>query len=138
MWTRQEIKERGKAAFRANYWKCVVASLLLALVTGASAGGSSSSNSGESVNTTEEASQFFQNLTPEQIIAIAGISVGAVVIGILIKIFLVNPLQVGCYNFFKLNVISKMAITCFSEYTVIFTRYLPTGSVLSNFHPQFC
>ena len=104
MWTRQEIKERGKAAFRANYWKCVVASLLLALVTGASAGGSSSSNSGESVNTTEEASQFFQNLTPEQIIAIAGISVGAVVIGILIKIFLVNPLQVGCYNFFKLNV----------------------------------
>ena len=90
MWTRQEIKERGKAAFRANYWKCVVASLLLTLVTGASAGGSSSSNSGESVNTTEEASQFFQNLTPEQIIAIAGISVGAVVLGILIKIFLVD------------------------------------------------
>lgn len=104
MWSRQEIKERGKSAFRANYWKCVLAALVLTLVAG---GAASSSNGGSNQSADQSAEQMmegFQNLSPEQILAIAGISVGAMVIAILIRIFLVNPLQVGCYNFFKQNV----------------------------------
>lgn len=31
MWDRKELKRRGKAAFKANYWKCVLVALLLAL-----------------------------------------------------------------------------------------------------------
>lgn len=31
MWSRVMLKERGKAAFRRNYWKCVVVALILAL-----------------------------------------------------------------------------------------------------------
>ena len=104
MWSRQEIKERGKSAFRANYWKCVLAALVLTLVAGGAARSSSSGNSQSAEQSAEQMMKGFQNLSPEQIFAIAGISVGAMVIAILIRIFLVNPLQVGCYNFFKQNV----------------------------------
>jgi len=34
MWERKELKERGKAAFKANYWKCVLVAILLALFVG--------------------------------------------------------------------------------------------------------
>ena len=52
MWDRKELKEKGKAAFKANYWKCVLVGLLLVLFatgTGASAG-RSSTNSMNAVN----------------------------------------------------------------------------------------
>ena len=47
MWDRKELKQRGKAAFKANYWKCVLVALLLTLF----AAGASTSAS-RSVNTT--------------------------------------------------------------------------------------
>ena len=52
MWDRKELKEKGKAAFKANYWKCVLVGFLLVLFatgTGASAG-RSSTNSMNAVN----------------------------------------------------------------------------------------
>ena len=45
MWTREELKTRGKAAFLRNYWICVVAALILTLLVG-----SGTSNSGNSNN----------------------------------------------------------------------------------------
>jgi len=38
MWNRADLKERAKAAIGQNYWKCVLACLILSLITG---GGSS-------------------------------------------------------------------------------------------------
>ncbi|MCR5477775.1 MAG: DUF975 family protein [Lachnospiraceae bacterium] len=38
MWTRKELKAKGKESFQANYWKCVLVAMLLALVTAGSAG----------------------------------------------------------------------------------------------------
>ena len=32
MWTREELKTRGKAAFLRNYWICVVAALIITLL----------------------------------------------------------------------------------------------------------
>ena len=32
MWTREQLKTRGKAAFLRNYWICVVAALILTLL----------------------------------------------------------------------------------------------------------
>ncbi len=46
MWTRAELKERAKEAFRRNYWICVVAGLLLSLL----AGGNTSSSGSSSVS----------------------------------------------------------------------------------------
>ena len=34
MWTRKELKERGKASFKKNYWKCVLVGLIFSLLTG--------------------------------------------------------------------------------------------------------
>lgn len=48
MWTRAELKQRGKAAFHRNYWKCVLVSLVLMLFV--SGGGGSSSNSDDSID----------------------------------------------------------------------------------------
>ena len=39
MWDRKELKAKGKAAFKANYWKCVLVALLLTVfAAGASTG----------------------------------------------------------------------------------------------------
>ena len=32
MWVRKELKARGKAAFKANYWRCVLVALILTAV----------------------------------------------------------------------------------------------------------
>ena len=37
MWNRKELKARAKVAFKANYWKCVLVTLILALLTGSAA-----------------------------------------------------------------------------------------------------
>lgn len=52
MWTREELKKRGKAAFQRNYWKCVLVSLILMLLVGggASSGGSQSNTNMGSIN----------------------------------------------------------------------------------------
>ena len=34
MWTRSQLKEKGKKSFKANYWKAVLVALLLTLVIG--------------------------------------------------------------------------------------------------------
>ena len=46
MWTRAELKARGKAAFRSNYWKAVFVAIILSMLTANSSNtGSSASNS---------------------------------------------------------------------------------------------
>ncbi len=45
MWTRAELKERAKAAFKRNYWICVAAAFILSLLVGSSSGGSSGGSS---------------------------------------------------------------------------------------------
>lgn len=47
MWDRKELKAKGKAKYRANRLMCIIAALLLALVSGAAAGGVSA---GQSLN----------------------------------------------------------------------------------------
>lgn len=105
MWSISEIKSRGKAAFKANYWSCVLAAFILSLVTGASY----SSSSGNVDK--EEITASFTSLSPEQSAGIIAIILGVIgiglVIGILIKIFITNPIKVGCYRFFRKNVESE-------------------------------
>lgn len=37
MWNRKELKEKAKVAFKANYWRCVLAALLLTIFAGVGA-----------------------------------------------------------------------------------------------------
>ena len=36
MWNRKDVKAKGLAAFKANYWKCVATALLIAVIAGGS------------------------------------------------------------------------------------------------------
>lgn len=101
MWTRQELKARGKAAFKRNYWKSVVAGALVLVLLGASAG-SGSRVSGGAEELTEAISQSGLSMA-----VFFGILLGILGVGLLIStaisVFLRNPLQVGTNRFFLKN-----------------------------------
>ena len=103
MWNRKELKEKAKNAFKANYWKTVAVSILYLIVCGGS--GLFNLKSGDSGST--DVSAWFNGLSQEEIIAIVLAVVGGIaaagIISIIIKIFLLNPLEVGCQKFFKEN-----------------------------------
>lgn len=97
MWTIQEVKEKARTAFKANYWPCVGVGLLMSVLTGGTT--FSSSAQGDSTE--------LQNaLESGQTEVIAGIIIGFAVVSIvsiLVKIFIANPVEVGGYRFFKEN-----------------------------------
>ena len=105
-----EIKTKGRTAFKANYWRCVVAAILLVLLVG----GTAASGTGNAQNTVNELTPEQQSLVdtinnmPEDMTrTMAAALVSAVaavtVIGIVLRIFVFNPLKVGCYRFFLKN-----------------------------------
>ena len=44
MWTRKELKEKGKLSFKKNYWKCVLVALIIAFISGGISGATSGGN----------------------------------------------------------------------------------------------
>lgn len=48
MWNRQQLKEKAKFTFKRNYWKCVLVSLLFAVLVSGSVGRYAASASGQS------------------------------------------------------------------------------------------
>ena len=102
MWTIAEIKERGKRAFKGNYWLCVLVAFLMAIfTTGASAATSRKTQEIDVEGT-------FGSMSPEDQLAVALVVLGVIgvvlVIGLLIRVFLANPINVGGNAFFMSNV----------------------------------
>lgn len=95
MWTRQDLKYKAKIAFKANYWKSVLVAFLATILTGAATASQSKENVENIAN----------GYNPDlwQVLAIGGLAIILVIAVILIDIFLVNPLRVGCNNFFLCN-----------------------------------
>lgn len=50
MWTRQQLKQRGKEAFKKNYWKTVLVSLILTVLIGGAGAGSAASGFSSGLN----------------------------------------------------------------------------------------
>ncbi len=104
MWSIGEIKAKGKEAFKANYWRCVLVAFILSLFVG---GGTAAGNGSNDTSEIQEQLATI-SLTDNQLTALLAILAGglaiAFIIGLLIRIFLTNPIQVGCYRFFKKNV----------------------------------
>ena len=109
MWSISEVKSRGKMAFKANYWPSVLAALLIGLFTTGSAGSvyNSSNSALHKSGEGQSLSDAMSSLSPAQLAAVMAIVGGtlfiACIISILLKIFLLNPLTVGCYRFFRKN-----------------------------------
>ncbi len=96
MWNRIEVKARGKAAFRGNYWKCVVAAMVFGLLNGSVSGRSSVQYTQNYTNFAElrgDVMEFFHS----------PVVIGGVVISILVGILVINALEVGCNRFFMMN-----------------------------------
>ena len=107
MWTRQEVKAQGKTAFRAQYWRTVLVALLLTILTTAMSF-STSQSSGDNAQSAQDLENAFNGLSTEQQAAVVGVLSGAaiviMIVSLLLRIFVFNPLEVGCYGFLKENV----------------------------------
>ena len=102
MTTRAELKERGKAAFKSNYWNCVIAALVLAMISG----GEIASHRNQIRGSGVETNMHFQRIYPviagllPLIFLIIGMSY---VVFKMLDIFLFNALVVGGHRFFLIN-----------------------------------
>lgn len=92
MWNRKELKEKGKAAVKRNYWKSVLVSAIFAAIIGGAGFCSSSAQNGADIT--------FDSIPA--IIGAAVIVILALAIVILTFELLVNPFEVGV-NKFRLN-----------------------------------
>ena len=90
MWDRKELKALGKDSFKANYWRSVLCALILAILS-----------TGTSLSTSTQ-TQSDSGSDPTAA-AVAGIIL-ILCICFALKIFIFNPLQIGCYGFFRDNV----------------------------------
>lgn len=131
MWDRKELKAKGKAAFQANYWKCVIVALILTAIIGGGAGsaknsvdGANGTNGGTIVQSGSidtlpsppfETEQSIDNppidlfsTVPEEdrgtaVKIVVGVLSGVAAIGFFVKLLAINPLTVGCTRFFIVN-----------------------------------
>ena len=97
MWTIHEMKEKGLAAFKGNYWPSVLVALLMAAFAGAST--ASAGRSGNSA----DLEMAIQSGDGKTVAVILGAFAVASAIAILLKIFLVNPIELGGVSFFTRN-----------------------------------
>ena len=118
MWTRTELKTRARSLFKANYWKAVLAALLLAVLAGGGSGAFSGGSSGLSSMLTATASSATAQGTfavaPVVGLMLAGMITAFVLIAlaitIAVDILLINPLEVGIRRFFIRNMFEKAQI----------------------------
>lgn len=130
MWRIGDVKEKGKWAFKRNYWKAVVVGLLLTLIAGGlSYGGNYTERFSNNYNQNssligekdeealEEALGIEESDTVDKGVAVAtGIAilvcvvivlvVVAVVIGlaVVLDIYVFNPIEIGAKSFFVKNI----------------------------------
>ena len=86
MWNRQEIKEKGKNIFKANYWKAVGASLVMLFLNGAF-------NSSRANKAKEDFSELGQSFSLDQVM-----------------MFAVGTLFVGLFDLFHMAFLSSWEI----------------------------
>ena len=97
MWTRKDIKEKARAAFKKNYWMCVLVSIIVGLIAGATASVNMSSQAGQ------QSGGYGYGMDPGTAFAIAGIASIIVGVSFLISILVGNPIKVGGARFFIAN-----------------------------------
>ena len=110
---RASIKERGKEAFKSNYWMCVVGALVTTIAAGGGAGGGSGSGSSSSNGGYSDLSSFSQADPDQQkaiiaviiaiLVAVMGVALVAVLISAALRILVLDPLFVGGNRFFIQN-----------------------------------
>lgn len=93
MWTRAQLKDRAKVALAQNYWKLVIVGVIAGIV------GGGHSSSFEFDFSEEVSGNFFTGLEAMFPFLIGTVSI-AFIIGILVDIFVINPIEIGTKRFF--------------------------------------
>lgn len=105
MWTRQELKEKGKAAFKGNYWKSVLVGLVVMVFGGTAT--YSVKESSESLASMEAQLNTLASQTGISLGTLIGMILGIVgvslALGLAWSVFLRNPLLVGTKRYFLKN-----------------------------------
>ncbi|MBO6137985.1 MAG: DUF975 family protein [Lachnospiraceae bacterium] len=98
MWNRAEVKATGKENFKKNYWKSVGIAIVYMIFFGA--GGSAVSS-----NSRQISEKVDLNDPKVMSIVIAVISILGIIatVSFLVRIFVFNPLDVGCKRFYLVN-----------------------------------
>ena len=126
MWTRKELKTKAKEALKRNYWKAVLVSLLIILLSGGFSYGFSSGSGGSSPEEIREITDAYEtagapfapvskDMEPQEIaiIVIVAIVIFMMVFCIIFAIayaiaaFLYNPVLVGVNRFMLKSVDDK-------------------------------
>lgn len=104
MWSISDVKSKGKAAFKKNYWRCVLASLILSILAAGSsaAGQTGNANNIQNLDTSGMSGEELSMLAGF-LVAFASFLLIFSIIWIILRIFVLNPLEVGCRVFFKEN-----------------------------------
>ena len=100
MFNRIELKEQAKVSFKANYWKCVLVSLILGLI-GGGANYSVNFNFGrQDFHFSNSADWAF--MLP-MLTWVLGMGFVIIVIAVVLNVCVLNPLKVGCLHFARNN-----------------------------------
>ena len=106
MWTRAMLKTNARAALTKNYVNVVIASLIFAFISGAFSTSSAGNRGASSFTAGNLSKDFISFLT-----MILGIIIIIGIIGILLTIFVFNPLKVGVQKFFIENHYSNSGLS---------------------------
>lgn len=109
MWTRSELKQRGKEAFLRNYGITVLVTLIFGILSGELAG-NSASNGVRDVVTESDGDIFY--LMSSIWLLILGIGLVFILIGVLIRIFIGNLMEIGAMRFYEENSSRKAPLGC--------------------------
>lgn len=126
MWNRAELKSDAKKLLFGNYWKVVLVTLILTFITGgislnftkkfAGADKTYDQWSDEQIldigsqvvnddvdAIIDMAKRMWANINPTALYIIASVGMIVTLVALLIKIFIIEPLQVGCLRWYILN-----------------------------------
>ena len=114
MWERSELKRKAKNVLNTTYWSSVLVCFILSALGGFGGRAGSAGSSGNSY--TEGLEHTLDQLTSGQLLAIlavvAAIVIGASVIGLVLRIFVMNPLEVGAMRYFMESREQKSSVGC--------------------------
>lgn len=121
MWSISELKSRGKEAFKSNYWRCVLVALILTVLT------AGSSLTGQSGSVQNAQSMPLDSEQAKAVMAfLASIIIVYVIVWSLLRVFLLNELEVGCHSFLKKNLNEQADLNCLKDGFVEYKRTLLT------------
>ena len=125
MWSIAEVKKTGKIALKKNYWGCVLVSLILSILTAGSAMSGTSSSLSQTADELEQ-----MGLNSSEVLAVMAFIVSFALIFCIIwtalRIFLLNPLEIGCHSYLKENIVGEVTLNKLGDGFVNYKRIVLT------------